>query len=129
MHSLHSHHTLHSLLSLIHYFSALDQTNRALKYYYADQARKAADAEGERLFNERRNCYSHILKVFDRLKSSNDVLMTSEEQRQEELAADVKNMVRSDGWEGEMGREEGGKDEAELLLAHPEGLRPLEIEQ
>lgn len=87
---------LHSTPQVCLFFliiSALDPANRGLKYYYSDSARRATDGEGERLYNERRNCYSHIIKVFDKLRSKDDVILTQEQQMEEELAIDVKNLV------------------------------------
>lgn len=73
-------------------FSALDPNNKAIKYFFSDKTQKTSDTEGERLYNERRNCYANIIKVFDTLKSS-DEMLTEESQRREELAAEVKSMV------------------------------------
>lgn len=70
----------------------MDPANRATKYFFSDAVQKQSDTEGARLYNERRNCYAHVIKVFDTLKSSDDIL-TEETQRREELAAEVKNMV------------------------------------
>lgn len=74
------------------YADALDPTNKASKYFFSDAGQKQQDTEGARLYNERRNCYAHIIKVFDTLKSTDDML-TEESHRREELASEVKNMI------------------------------------
>eukprot|EP00026_Physarum_polycephalum_P000862 Phypoly_transcript_00863.p1 GENE.Phypoly_transcript_00863~~Phypoly_transcript_00863.p1 ORF type:complete len:1293 (+),score=225.30 Phypoly_transcript_00863:291-3881(+) len=74
------------------YADALDPYNLALRYHNAEPARKAADAECQRMFNERKAVYAHILKVFDTLKAKED-LPIEEQRRREEMAADVKNMI------------------------------------